>query len=74
MDSMYDEEIPDYLDRDEVIPVAKFCAWCESGGLIDYDGSGHPVKNGKMAGSVAIRPSRLDLIPRDATHIAWFNR
>lgn len=41
--------------------------------FIDYDGHGHPVKDNKMSGHY-IKPSKLDQIPEDATHIMWYNK
>ena len=45
--------------------------------LLDYDGCGNPAKmvDGvmKMAGGT-IRPSTAHLLPKDATHIVWYNR
>ena len=68
--TQYIDTIPDY---GELMTIAEFSQSCESGFFIDYDGFGHPVKDGKMA-NITIVPSRLDLLPPDATHIVWFNR
>lgn len=58
----------------ELMSVAEFRASVKCGAFIDYDGYGHPIKDGMAAGDVNVRPSRMDLLPEDATHIMWFNR
>ena len=68
---IYWEEIPEYGDA---MTVEEFKDDVNTGCLIDYDGFGHPMKDGKMAGHLDIYPSRVDIIPEDATHIIWFNR
>lgn len=67
----YTEKLPDYGD---LMTVKDFREACESGAFIDYDGSGHPVKDGKMMRTLDVIPSKLGRIPEDATHIMWFNR
>lgn len=66
----YSGELSDYGD---LMTVQEFKDSVESGGFIDYDGHGRPVKDGKEAG-FDIYPSIQHLIPLDATHIMWFNR
>lgn len=66
----YTQDIPDYGD---VMTVEHFRQACKAGAFIDYDGVGHPAKDGRM-GHSEVRPSRLAEIPPDATHIVWFNR
>lgn len=61
-------------DEDDVYTIKEFIACVKSGGFIDYDGHGHPVKNKKADGSIHVKPSRLIEIPDDATHIVWYNR
>jgi hypothetical protein len=60
--------------HDEVYTVKEFLNACECHALIDYDGYGHPVKNKMADKSVYIMPSNTSLIPKDATHIVWYNR
>lgn len=67
----YNSALPDYGDK---MTVAEFRSSCEDGSFIDYDGCGHPVKGDKMMASLTIYPSNLEAIPKDATHIMWFNR
>ena len=67
---VYDVEID---DDDHVFTVDEFKECCLTGGFTNYDGFGYPAKNGKAA-KVHIRPSTLEKIPDDATHIVWFNR
>lgn len=67
----YTEQIPNF---GELMTVKEFINSCKEGWFIDYDGHGHPVKDNKMDDSICIYPSQLVLIPKDATHIIWFNR
>lgn len=64
--------IPD--DEDDVYTVAEFRELCEDGSLVDYDGFGYPVRDSKANQKIRIRPSEVDQIPEDATHIVWYNR
>lgn len=52
-------------DEDDVYTVAEF---------IDYDGFGYPVKDKLADPYIEIKPSKRKLIPKDATHIVWYNR
>lgn len=61
-------------DEDDVYTVEEFRKFCAGGMFIDYDGYGHPVKDGKADESIEICPSRVSSIPKDATHIVWFNK
>ena len=61
-------------DEDDVYTVEEFKEQCASGGFADSDGFGHPVKNGKADPSCLIYPSAWDQIPKDATHIVWYNK
>jgi hypothetical protein len=70
MDVRYIETIPEDSD---VMTVEEFIHSCELGFFIDYDGVGHPAKDGKMS-AVVVKPSTRKEIPKDATHIVWFNR
>lgn len=43
--------------------------------LIDYDGHGHPIVNGKEDQSIFLYPSEgSSKIPEGVTHINWYNR
>lgn len=55
-------ELQDYLDA------------VKEGLLVDYDGFGHPARGGMMNNRWYIKPSKLEQIPEDATHIVWYNR
>lgn len=68
--NIYNEQ-PD--EDDDIMTVAEFIEYCKMGDLIDYDGFGSPVKDG-LIGSMTIYPSRRNDIPKDATHIVWYNR
>jgi len=61
-------------DEDDVYTVEEFKEFCGAGAFIDYDGFGHPVKDGFADACINIKPSRLSAIPEDATHIVWYNR
>lgn len=69
----YNKSLSKY-DYGDLISVNKFRSTCECNGFIDYDGFGHPVKNDMVDDSIWIKPSELNSIPEDATHILWFNR
>lgn len=60
--------------EDDVYTVAEFLAHVKCGSFIDYDGFGHPVKDGMADKGIWIKPSRPSAIPSDATHVVWFNR
>ena len=62
------------LPNDYVYTVAEFRRQVEKGFFIDYDGFGHPVRDGLADESDIVKPSRVKEIPPDATHIVWFNR
>ena len=70
----YDVNVPDYGD---VMTREDWLDGVQCNAFIDYDGCGNPAKmvDGvmKMAGGT-IRPSTAHLLPKDATHIVWYNR
>lgn len=68
--SYYTSEIPDYAD---VFTIEEWWANINCGAFTDWDGSGCPVKDGKMANETFFPSDAADL-PVDATHIAWFNK
>jgi len=47
---------------------------CKVGGFVDDDGYGYAVKRGKMAPSIVLSPSKVDEMPKEITHVVWFNR
>lgn len=61
-------------DEDDVYTIAEFRELCEGGTFIDYDGFGYPVRDRMADSDVLIKPSYLEAIPADATHIVWYNR
>lgn len=62
-------------NEDDVYTVPEFLAHCDSGSFIDYDGFGCPVKDKMSDQSLWIKPSSArETIPKDATHIVWYNR
>ena len=64
----------EHPDEDDVYTVEEFREFCERKLFIDYDGFGEPVKDRKADPEIWIKPSRPEQIPKDATHIVWFNR
>jgi len=60
--------------EDDVYTVEEFLAHVQGGSFIDYDGHGRPVKDGMADENIVIKPSRVHEIPKDATHVVWFNR
>jgi hypothetical protein len=69
--SEYNKHIPEYGD---VIELNEFLDNCESEFFTDHNGYGHPVKNNLMDDKKSICPSTRHLIPKDTTHICWFNK
>lgn len=67
----YTVPVPEYGD---LIPVAVFKECCKTGAFVDYDGHGYPCRYGLQDERCQIRPSRVENIPADATHICWYNR
>jgi len=62
-------------DEDDVYTVKEFLEHCECDSFIDYDGFGYPVKDNLADESILIKPSTASAtIPKDATHIVWYNR
>ena len=61
-------------DEDDVYTITEFRELVETGMFIDYDGDGHPVKNKMCDPDIIVKPSRVEDIPKDATHIVWYNR
>ena len=79
-DPVYDQ-VPD--EQDVIFSVEEFVQTVISGGIIDDDGFGYPVKNGKyavgrnigMSGEHIVLPSKISTcIPSDATHIIWYDK
>lgn len=64
----------DIQHDDDVMTVAEWKESCEIGAFIDYDGFGYAVKDGKAAQDFSMLPSLQHLVPKDATHIVWYNR
>lgn len=67
----------------ELMTVEEFKQACIVGALIDYDGMGDLVKDGKIITPPApegsffpkwVYPSRRHEIPEDVTHILWYNK
>ncbi len=53
--------------------VGEFTTTVEIGMISDSDGYGFPSKYGRMDRQTVVTPSKLHLIPPDASHIVWFN-
>lgn len=61
-------------DEDDVYTVEEFIECVLTCSFTDSDGFGYPVKNRMADESIVIVPSKVDQIPKDATHIVWFNQ
>lgn len=60
-------------DEDDVYTIEEFLDCVKSHSFIDSDGYGHPVLEKKCDISIFIQPSNVKNIPKDATHIVWYN-
>ena len=60
--------------EDDVYTIEEFLNCVKCGAFIDYDGFGFPVKDKLADESIEVKPSKIDKIPKDATHIVWYNR
>lgn len=59
----------------DILSVEDYLGCVERRVFIDYDGEGHPMKDGMIDRTIDIIPSlREACIPCDATHIMWYNR
>lgn len=67
----YTEEPEPYGD---IMTLEDFRNAVRKGYLIDYDGYGYPMKDDLVDDFLKIFPSDMISIPKDATHIIWFNR
>lgn len=61
-------------DEDDVYTVKQFLGHVKDRSFMDCDGHGYPVKNRKADTDIVIIPTKTDRIPKDATHIVWYNR
>lgn len=61
-------------NEDDVYTVEEFRECVMSGAFIDYDGFGYPVRDCLADKDITIKPSEIERIPTDATHIVWLNR
>lgn len=70
-------------DDGEIMTVAEYLEHVKEGLLMDSDGMGAPVRDGREALAEVdetgwpawLRPSDgIEKIPEDATHILWMNR
>jgi hypothetical protein len=67
-------DVPGDID-DCLMTLEDFEEDCKQGMFIDYDGVGHPMRNGLIDRHITIRPSdRKTSIPKDAEYIVWYNR
>lgn len=60
--------------EDVIYTIKEFKEHVINGFFIDYDGFGYPIKNNKADPKIIIKPSKMKEIPKDATHIIWFNK
>jgi hypothetical protein len=62
-------------ERCDLMTIQDYLDNVKYGSIIDYDGFGHPVKDGLVDTSIDIYPSFGGTdIPKDATHIEWYNK
>ena len=61
-------------EEDDVYTVEEFKRLVQGGMFVDYDGFGNPVKDGLADRGNWIKPSRIEEIPTDATHVVWYNK
>lgn len=59
---------------DTIFTVEEFRQDCADRSLIDYDGFGCPMRDGRLCPYVSVYPSEVDKLPPDATHVVWYNR
>jgi len=57
----------------DLVSLTRYKQAVKEGFLTDYDGHGHPVKDGMLHGSKNIRPS-TQRFPKGTTHILWYNK
>ena len=73
--SYYNKSIPNY---GEIMTIEEFKYAVKSGSFNDDDGHGEAICNNRMHSGLldntSIYPSSIDTIPKDATHIIWFNK
>lgn len=62
------------LHNGDLLTVKQFKNSCKTGMFVDSDGYGHPVKRKMLDPRVYINPSKVRSIPKDATHIMWYNK
>jgi hypothetical protein len=67
----YTENPPHYGD---IMTRQEYVECVEEGLFIDYDGSGHPMRDGLMDKLTIVIPSKLSELPDDCTHVIWFNK
>ena len=69
---VFERKIPTYGSR---MKLSDFIEDCESGGFIDYDGSGNYVRD-NMESDIDIYPSDIkhNSVRKDFTEIVWYNR
>jgi len=68
---MYDRKIhPD----DDIMTVEDFKTAVAMGAFMDCDGFGYPSRDNLADDDIWIKPSKLEDIPEDATHIVWHNK
>lgn len=58
----------------DVYTIEDFKEACETNCFTDDDGHGYPVLEGKADTSRCVYPSEVNHIPREATHVVWYNK
>lgn len=70
MENVYTKPLSKYGN---LMTVEEWKENVKSGGFIDYDGYGNAVKDNMMT-ERTFYPSQKHLVPKDTTHIMWYNR
>ncbi len=68
--------LKEHTDYGELMTIPEFISYCDSGGFIDYDGSGHLATADKESTVRIIPSNRRKTVALNpwATHVMWFNR
>ena len=56
-----------------LMPIEEWKKYVQLGYFIDYDGYGSLVNKNKVC-KTSFYPSDIDELPKEATHIIWYNR
>lgn len=71
MKAFYDSLL---TETGDLFSVKDFKEGCRCGSFTNNDGYGFPVRHGRVDRMITIKPSNINNIPQDASHIQWFNK